>query len=166
MGQVTLAFGGYAALWDRVDRAGDVVRRGAFAGAGDVPLLWRHAGAAVGRVTVAEDEVGLRVEGLVEDVASAAAVRSGVVEGLSIGFRPVRARQGAWRELLAVELVEVSLVPVPVQAGARVGWWRDAAAEGASSSAMLERHQSAPAERCLVAADMDPSLRWGDGMGR
>ncbi|HEX8432987.1 MAG TPA: HK97 family phage prohead protease [Longimicrobium sp.] len=55
-------FHGYAAVWDRVDRAGDVIRRGAFAGAGPVPLRWRH-GEAVGAVLlVEEDSRGLRVE--------------------------------------------------------------------------------------------------------
>jgi len=37
-----IRFAGYAALFDRVDRAGDVIRRGAFARAGPVPLLWQH----------------------------------------------------------------------------------------------------------------------------
>src|SRR3546814_2721209 len=40
-----LRFAGYAAVFDRVDRGGDVVLRGAFAGSGGqaVPLLWQHA---------------------------------------------------------------------------------------------------------------------------
>ena len=41
---MSLSFTGYAAIWDRMDRVGDVVRRGAFAGAGEVPLLWQHRG--------------------------------------------------------------------------------------------------------------------------
>ena len=35
-----MRFSGYAALFDVADRSGDVVRAGAFAGAGRVPLLW------------------------------------------------------------------------------------------------------------------------------
>ena len=39
-----LRFAGYAAIFDRPDRGGDIVRRGAFADclkrAGEVPLLW------------------------------------------------------------------------------------------------------------------------------
>lgn len=106
------AFTGHAALWDRVDRAGDVFRRGAFGEAQRVPLLRDHRGPAIGAVAVREDDRGLLVEG--------AAAGVGVGDGLSVGFRTVRARQGARRELLTVALVEVSLVCVPMQPGARI----------------------------------------------
>ncbi len=115
-----VAFAGYAAVFDVVDRAGDVMRRGAFAGAGVVPLLWQHRGGAVGSLSVvAEDARGLRVEGVVEDPELARLVRSGAVAGLSVGYRALRVRQGVRRELLLVDLVEVSLVVVPMQALAR-----------------------------------------------
>ncbi|HEU0043848.1 HK97 family phage prohead protease [Sphingomonas sp.] len=104
-------FSGHAALFDRVDRAGDVFRRGAFA-AGKVALLRDHRGPAIGTVTVREDAEGLHVEG------AADCVRLG--DGLSVGFRATRTRQGARREILAAELVEVSLVAIPMQPGARV----------------------------------------------
>jgi uncharacterized protein len=105
-------FSGYAALWDRVDRAGDVFRAGAFAGAARVPLLRGHGGAAIGAVVVREDGRGLWVEGEAEGVR--------VGDGLSVGYRPLAARQGVWRELLLVDLIEVSLVPVPMQPFAKV----------------------------------------------
>lgn len=114
-------FWGYAALFDRVDRAGDVFRGGAFGEAGEVPLLVQHGGAAVGSVRVVEDGRGLRVAGEVEGPA-AGLVRSGALVGLSVGYRPVEVRQGAYRELRRVELVEVSLVAQPMQALARVEW--------------------------------------------
>ena len=114
-----LRFTGHAALWDRVDRAGDVMRRGAFADGG-VPLLWQHRGAPVGRVAVTADELGLRVAGEIEQADLAELVRRGALRGLSIGYRAVRTRQGAWREILRAELVEVSLVAQPMQPGARV----------------------------------------------
>ncbi len=116
-----MAFAGYAAVFDVVDRAGDVMRRGAFAGAGVVPLLWQHRGLAVGSLSVvAEDARGLRVEGVVADLELARLVRSGAVAGLSVGYRATSVRQGVRRELLSVELVEVSLVAVPMQVLARV----------------------------------------------
>ncbi|TCP65825.1 hypothetical protein C8J43_10827 [Sphingomonas sp. PP-CE-1G-424] len=116
-----MAFAGYAAVFDIVDRAGDVVRRGAFSGAGVVPLLWQHRGIAVGVLSVvAEDARGLRVEGVVADLELARLVRGGAVAGLSVGYRATSVRQGVRRELLAVELVEVSLVAVPMQALARL----------------------------------------------
>lgn len=107
-------FTGYAALFDRVDRAGDVFRAGAFAGGDTVPLLRDHREPAIGSVRVREDERGLTVEG------SAAGVRVG--DGLSVGFRATRVRQGARRELLCVKLVEVSLVAIPMQPSARVAF--------------------------------------------
>ncbi len=57
---------------------------------------------------------------MVEEPELARLVRAGAVAGLSVGYRPVSVRQGARRELLRVDLVEVSLVAVPMQAFARV----------------------------------------------
>ncbi len=123
---MSVGFAGYAAVFDRVDRAGDVVRRGAFAGAGAVPLLWQHRGRPVGTIdAIVEDARGLRVSGRIDDAELAGLVRQGAVRGLSVGYRAVAARQGVHRELTLVELVEVSLVAVPMQALARVevvGW--------------------------------------------
>lgn len=115
-------FAGYAAIFDVVDRGGDVVRKGAF---GDmpaaVPLLWQHRGAPVGTIeTLAEDERGLRVIGRVDDPALAQMVQSGAVAGLSFGYRANGAARRGVRELTAVELVEVSLVAAPMQRLARV----------------------------------------------
>jgi len=118
---MSLSFTGYAAIWDRMDRVGDVMRRGAFAGAGRVPLLWQHRGAAMGRIdSLVEDATGLAVAGVVEDPALAALVRSGAVAGLSVGYRPRVVHQGAARAILSAELLEISLVTVPMQPLARV----------------------------------------------
>ena len=52
----SLRFQGYAAVFDRVDRAGDVFRRGLFADAVPVPLLVQHRGGAVGEMlAIGED---------------------------------------------------------------------------------------------------------------
>ena len=117
----SVAFAGYAAVFDVVDRAGDVMRRGAFQGAGVVPWWWQHRGGAVGSLSVvAEDARGLRVEGVVSDLELARLVRAGAVAGLSVGYRALSVRQAVRRELLEVALVEVSLVVVPMQALARL----------------------------------------------
>lgn len=114
-------FAGYAAIFDRVDRAGDVIRAGAFAGAGPVPLLWQHRGRAIGRiVALREDARGLRVEGEVDDPDVAALVERRALDGLSVGYRAVEVRQGVRRELVRVALAEVSLVVVPMQPLARI----------------------------------------------
>lgn len=116
-----LPFEGYAAIWDRVDRAGDVMRAGAFAGSGPVPLLWQHRGNPVGAIERVEaDARGLRVAGRIAAGEAARLVRGGAVAGLSVGYRPRAVRQGARREILSADLVEVSLVAVPMQPLARI----------------------------------------------
>ena len=109
-------FAGYAALFDRVDRGGDVIRRGAFAGArAPLPVFWQHdARRQVGTVeSLSEDARGLRVIGLVD-----APVAPGT--GLSFGYRAQGVKYGTKRELIDLELVEVSLVSRPMQPLARV----------------------------------------------
>ncbi|QJR01484.1 HK97 family phage prohead protease [Sphingobium yanoikuyae] len=124
-----LRFAGYAAIFDRVDRGGDVVRPGAFGAvtAAQVPLLWQHRpGAPIGRIEMArEDRRGLRVIGRVSRASAAgreaaAMLAAGAVDGLSFGYRVKAARGAGPRELLALELVEVSLVTHPMQPLARV----------------------------------------------
>ena len=65
-----MRFAGYAAIFDRPDRGGDVVRAGRLRAArckrgGAVPLLWQHAPARpIGRIEyLKEDKRGLRVIG-------------------------------------------------------------------------------------------------------
>jgi HK97 family phage prohead protease len=113
---MSVRFAGYAAIFGVPDRGGDVVRPGAFAGARPVPLLWQHGGASVGQIeTLAEDSRGLRVIGRVEVPELALQVQQGAIGGLSFGYRVQAARHGRWRELTRLDLVEVSLVPVPMQ---------------------------------------------------
>jgi HK97 family phage prohead protease len=132
-GPKSLRFAGYAALFDRVDHGGDVIRRGAFAraeaaGPTGVPLLWQHDPARpIGRIeTLAEDARGLRVIARLTPDArhaheAAALLRDGAVGGLSFGYR-VRGRRDrpGGRVLTDLDLVEVSLVTLPMQPGARV----------------------------------------------
>lgn len=127
-----MRFAGYAALFDRIDRGGDIVRKGAFAravadGAGRVPLLWQHeAGKPIGRIErIAEDARGLRVIGRLSERSAAgreaaALLRDGAVGGLSFGYRVRGSVEGTNRELTDLDLVEVSLVTFPMQPKARV----------------------------------------------
>ena len=126
-----MRFAGYAAVFDRTDRGGDVVRAGAFAravkqGGAGVPLLWQHDPARpIGRIEyLREDKRGLRVIARLGGGAAAreaaAQLETGRVRGLSFGYR-VRAAHGeAPRELDDLDLVEVSLVTHPMQPRARV----------------------------------------------
>lgn len=127
-----MRFAGYAALFDRVDRGGDVIRAGAFAravakGAAGVPLLWQHEpGKPIGRIErIAEDKRGLRVIGRLSARSAAgreaaALLADGAVRGLSFGYRVRRSTPGTNRELTDLDLVEVSLVTFPMQPAARV----------------------------------------------
>lgn len=119
---MSVRFAGYAAVFDAVDRGGDVVRAGAFGRLGrPVPLLWQHHGEPVGVIEqLAEDKRGLRVIGRIDDARVAGLVRGGAVKGLSFGYRVKAARLGPVRELKALDLIEVSLVGQPMQPLARV----------------------------------------------
>jgi hypothetical protein len=120
-------FAGYAAVFDRPDKGGDIIRKGAFARAlertGEVPLLWQHkSGAVIGRIEhLSEDDRGLRVIAAVGDERSARLLERGKVDGLSFGYRVREAKDaGGLRELIELDLVEVSLVANPMQPKARV----------------------------------------------
>ena len=122
-----MRFAGYAAVFDRPDKGGDIIRKGAFARAlaraGEVPLLWQHkAGAVIGRIEhLSEDRRGLRVIASVGEARASRLLGSGKVDGLSFGYRVREAKSaGAHRELVELELVEVSLVANPMQPKARV----------------------------------------------
>jgi HK97 family phage prohead protease len=124
-----MRFAGYAAIFDHVDRGGDVVRKGAFGAlAGKrVPLLWQHRpDRPVGLIEhMAEDGRGLRVVGRISGRTAAGRramelVRGGAVDGLSFGYRVKHAEGERPRALVALDLVEVSLVSAPMQPLARV----------------------------------------------
>ena len=126
-GEGKLRFAGYAAVFDRPDKGGDIVRKGAFLRAlqkgGEVPLLWQHkAGAVIGRIEqLREDARGLRVIAAVGDARASRLLGSGKVDGLSFGYRVREAKSaGAHRELIELDLIEVSLVANPMQPRARV----------------------------------------------
>lgn len=127
---------GYAAVFDKdsVDFMffREVIRPGAFKRTlkeqGDVRALLDHdtgkiiARTKAGNLTLSEDKHGLRCEIdpiNTDDGAKAIEwVRSGVVDGMSFGFEKREDRWGAkenkpYRELLDVELYEVSLVAFP-----------------------------------------------------
>ena len=109
---------GYAAIFDRPDKGGDVIRKGAFARArAGLPLYWQHdPRRRIGTVEdVAEDERGLRVIAALEPGTEA---RAG--HGLSFGYRVRSARRGVVRELHDLDLIEISLVDHPMQPLARV----------------------------------------------
>jgi HK97 family phage prohead protease len=140
-GALTLEAGtrirGYASVFGVRDRGGDVVMPGAYGaalerlteGGGRIKMLWQHDPAEPIGVwdRIEEDGHGLKVEGhLLNDVArgreAAALLAAGAVDGLSIGYRTLRAEKlpGGGRKLIELELWEVSLVTFPMLPVARV----------------------------------------------
>jgi uncharacterized protein len=122
-----LRFAGYAAVFNRPDKGGDIIRKGAFLGAlqraAELPLLWQHkAGAVIGQIEhLSEDQRGLRVIASIGDARASRLLGSGKVNGLSFGYRVREAKSdGSYRELIHLDLVEVSLVANPMQPKARV----------------------------------------------
>lgn len=129
-------FEGYASLFGLRDRSGDVVKRGAFRSSlaaklpREVRLLHQHkAEEPIGIwEEIREDARGLFVRGrLILDSPRAAEVwalmREGAIDGLSIGYKTVRAGktgQAKGRVLFDIDLWEISLVTFPLLAGARV----------------------------------------------
>jgi len=120
-----MRFAGYAAIFGRADRGGDVIRAGAFARSlkkGAVPLLWQHdAARPIGRIEyLREDRRGLRVIARLVDARAAGLLKGRAVTGLSFGYRVREAAGEAPRELVDLDLIEVSLVTLPMQPRARV----------------------------------------------
>lgn len=124
-------FTGYAAIFSTPDAGRDVLLPGAF-GRIDAapPLVWQHGLARpVGRIEGLEaDKRGLKVRARLSLDNSQgrdawALLTSGALNGLSIGYRARRTRLDAARRLRLLELVdlvEISLVTLPMHADARV----------------------------------------------
>ena len=146
---------GYASLFGAADQGGDVVQRGAYGGSltrlaaqgRGVKMLWQHdPGQPIGVWDeVREDGRGLFVKGrlLLEVRAAREAhvlLKAGAIDGLSIGYRTLRAEKAAGQRLLhEIELWEVSLVTFPMLPEARV--------------------RTSVADEAEAADDIDPSLR-------
>ena len=126
-------FAGYASVFNRLDSGGDIVLPGAFAKSlvrrrGRIRLLFQHdPKEPVGTwETMAEDSHGLFVTGrLVPGVPRSDALRrlieSKALDGLSIGFRTVKAsRRDGKRLLHEIDLYEVSIVTFPMMEEARI----------------------------------------------
>jgi hypothetical protein len=130
----TAIFEGYAAVFHQPDFNGDIVRPGAFAkklipgAAAAIKMLYQHkADEPIGRwLQMREDHYGLFVRGeLVLDSDRARDVwtllKENVLDGLSIGFRTGKARKHkSGRELLDIDLWEVSVVTFPMAPAARI----------------------------------------------
>ena len=135
---------GYASLFNAEDKGGDVVQKGAYAASlarlskagGKVKMLWQHDPMQPIGVwdEIREDDKGLHVKGrLLPEVQAGrealALLQAGAIDGLSIGYRTVRAEKSVKGRLLhEIELWEVSMVTFPMLPEARVAPSDDEAA--------------------------------------
>lgn len=141
-------FAGYGAAFGNLDAYGDVIQEGAFKGtladwqqAGKLPpMLLQHGGMGlvdsdqmpIGKWTkMSEDSRGLYAEGKLINLDTErgktvyGALKEGVLDGLSIGFRAkeftLRGKpEDPRRTLKAVDLVELSVVTFPANGKARI----------------------------------------------
>jgi len=120
---------GTAWMFGEPDRVGDIVVKGAFNFVADeLPVLFQHnPNDLIGTWTeVAETADGLVVKGnLHMDRPRARTVhgmvKSGLVDGLSIGFKTKAAtRRGGNRVISALDLYEISVVHIPAHPRARI----------------------------------------------
>ena len=128
-------FEGYASVFNTIDNHNDRVHPGAFKTSiksrdKPVQLLWQHQWQSpIGTIiSLFEDNYGLYVKGkLLLDVGQAkeayTLMKAGVVRGLSIGYSVKRSRRNpdsGVRELLDLNLWEISLVTMPANEAAQV----------------------------------------------
>ena len=126
-------FSGYASVFNRVDAGGDIVMPGAFAKSlatrrDRIRLLFQHDPKEPVGIweAMGEDGYGLFVSGrLVPGVERADALKrlieNGALDGLSIGFRTVKAtREAGKRKLWQIDLFEISIVTFPMMEDARI----------------------------------------------
>jgi HK97 family phage prohead protease len=162
---------GYASLFGEIDQARDMVMPGAFTrtlalrGIRRIPMLFQHDPAEPVGIwqEIAEDWRGLRVRGrLIPDVMRArellALLREGAADGLSIGFKTVKARvepRSRIRKLIEIDLWEISIVTFPLLPGARVR-----AVPGAHARAVKEaKPPFAPPARARKPVTVDHTAR-------
>ena len=146
---------GYASFFGDVDQGNDVVQKGAYgaslkalkAAKRGVKMLWQHDPAQPIGVwdVVQEDAKGLFVKGrILQSVEKGreaiALIEVGAIDGLSIGYRTVKASKNTkgQRLLQELELWEVSVVTFPMLPSARVG----AKADGLSPVADVLREMA------------------------
>lgn len=127
-------FSGYASVFNGLDAYGDSIKPGAYKQTiknreRPIRMRWNHFGPIIGKwLNVKEDETGLYVEGELTPGHSVAqnvlaSMQHGAVDGMSIGYRPVKSedRGDGTRLLKEIELVEISVVEEPADLGAKVG---------------------------------------------
>jgi len=127
-------FAGYASIFDGVDSYGDTIAPGAYSKTLEdrtrpIRMRWNHFGPVIGKwMNISQDEKGLWVEGELTPghrtaIDVYASMKHGAIDGMSIGYIPVKSSplEGNRRLLQEIELIEISVVEEPADLGARIG---------------------------------------------
>lgn len=153
-------FSGYASTFGNVDQGGDVVMRGAFDASlmtrKHRPLLWQHdLREPIGtEQKLAPDDRGLFGTWKLVDTARGTdahkLLKAGAIESMSIGYLPVEMEfdDVGIRKLLQVDLLEVSVVSLPMNEQALITQVKRKRSAAELKAAMLD----------LVALDEDEPL--------
>jgi HK97 family phage prohead protease len=158
---------GYASLFGAADQGGDIVGKGAYARSlatfardgRKVKMLWQHDPTQPIGVwdEVTEDGRGLWVKGRILESTqkgreATALIEAGAIDGLSIGYRTVKAAKNdkGQRLLTELELWEVSLVTFPMLPSARVA---AKAEDRAEAELMRELAAAFNGARLMLARD-------------
>lgn len=149
------SFTGYASLFHKVDQGKDAVAPGAFKAslkgrpASSIRMLFQHDPDQPIGVwkKITEDAKGLYVEGQItrgvgrsEEILEL--MRAGAVDGLSIGFKTMRAKvnpETKVRWILSADLWEISVVTFPLLEGARIENVKSAFGSNLPTKRELER---------------------------
>lgn len=126
-------FEGYASVFNGVDSYGDSIMEGAYSKTlqqrdRTVKMRWNHYGPVIGKfIEMREDDRGLYVKGELTPGHSVAgdvlaSLKHGAIDGLSIGFYPVKFKEDdeGMRTLMEIDLVEISVVEEPADLQARI----------------------------------------------
>lgn len=130
-------FKGYASMFGGVDQYGDTILRGAYSEtisnrSAPILMLYGHnPGRVIGKwINLQEDDKGLLADGELtpgntESENVAALMKHGAINGLSIGYRvsdggEQMSADGRLRVLSKIDLLEISVVSMPADDGARI----------------------------------------------
>lgn len=128
-----MKFSGYASVFGMVDSYGDTIAPKAYEKTlvereRPIRMRWNHYGPVIGKwLNMFTDEKGLYVEGELTPGHSTAvdvyaSLKHGAIDGMSIGYIPVQAKQlnDGRRLLEEIKLIEISVVEEPADLYATV----------------------------------------------
>lgn len=128
-----MMFAGYASVFGGVDSYGDTIDPQAYKStlanrSRPIRMRWNHYGPVIGKYNqIYTDEKGLYVEGELTPGHSVASdvyalLKHGAVDGMSIGYIPLKSEElpSGGRLLKEIELIEISVVEEPADLGAKI----------------------------------------------